>query len=142
MVSWGSRRLHGVRGRVLRRVWSHRHSRLGLDSHGLVALIWSCWVVGWHCWLLGIGRVNHRCGGSGGHHSYRQGKGTWLVLVVPKQKNQTTPRPPTWQEGRQLLNAQNIFQNISLQLHILKQLKCLFLTFRYCNFRAEYFHLL
>lgn len=70
MVSWGSCRLGGVRGRVLGRVGSHRHAWLGLHSHGLVALVRSCCVAGRHCWLLGIGRVNHGRGGSGHHRAW------------------------------------------------------------------------
>lgn len=68
MISWGSWWLHGVRGRILCRVWCYWHSWLWLDSHRLISLIWGYWVVGWHSLLLGIGSVNHCSGSSGGHN--------------------------------------------------------------------------
>lgn len=52
----------------------------------------------------------------------------------PKTKTPNNSQMNAWWEGRELLNAQKIFPNISLYFHILERLKCLFLIFRYCNF--------
>lgn len=71
MVGRGSRWLHGIGGRILRRVGRDWHPRLRLDGHGLVPLVGSCGVAGWHSLLLWVRRVNHRRGSRGGHNSYK-----------------------------------------------------------------------
>lgn len=71
MVGWGSWWLHGIWGRILRRVGRDWHPRLRLDGHGLVALVRSCRVVGRHSLCLWVWRVNHCCGGRGGHNRLR-----------------------------------------------------------------------
>lgn len=68
MVGRGSRWLHGIGGRILRRVGRDWHPRLRLDGHGLVPLVGSCGVAGWHSLLLWVRRVNHRRGSRGGHN--------------------------------------------------------------------------
>lgn len=71
MISWGSWRLHGVRGRIPYRVRCYWHSRLRLDSHRLISLIGGYLVAGWCSLLLGVGSMNHCSGSSGGHNRPR-----------------------------------------------------------------------